>query len=421
MFQVNLDAQNHFSKNSKEFKVSKEKLYETSTQFIGKSGEAFCAYFGVIFLDDKNEEKKRIIKWFNDFSGQKQQIKIVFKPLTEKIILIYRINNETPVTSEINVDIEPIENVIVKETNSSKESFDDIKNVILPRKKELTEIEEDVLEKNLVWVFCHARSGSSWLALELLSYQTHSINELHLTEHLGTPNMAFIELSYSRWLDQRKNSNEYFFSDIFKKTWMPFLRKLILNRIYAQVGVLNKKVILKEPSVASGADVISECFPNSRIIFLFRDGRDIIDSLLDGRQKEGFMTLGGAPPVTEENRFNYIQVRSKLWTYLIDNLLKTYENHSEKLRISIKYEDLLNMTKDVLKKIYDFLEIKIKDDELERIVTKFSFQNIPKENKGSGKFARIASPGMWKEHLNEDEKNSMELIMKSTLNKLGYT
>jgi len=286
---------------------------------------------------------------------------------------------------------------------------------------ELTPFEEDELEKNLVWIFSSPRSGTSWLALELLSYRTNSINEFHITEHLGTPNVGILDLSFSRWFDECKNLRGYFFSDEYKKIWKYYLRKLILNRIYAQVGDLNKKTILKEPSVTSGSDIISACFPNSRIIFLLRDGRDVIDSILDARQKNGFMTQASStPPITEQNRFNFIENRARLWVYLNENLLKTYENHQEKLRILIKYEELLKNTKKILTMVYGFLEIEITDDELTDLVTKFNFENIPKEKKGPGKFFRSATPGKWKEHFNEEEKSTMNEIMGTTLQKLGY-
>ena len=43
-----------------------------------------------------------------------------------------------------------------------------------PRPNELTAEEESILEKNLVWVFGSARGGTTWLALQLMSYQTNS-------------------------------------------------------------------------------------------------------------------------------------------------------------------------------------------------------------------------------------------------------
>jgi len=46
------------------------------------------------------------------------------------------------------------------------------------------------------------------------------------------------------------------------------------------------KIIIKEPHGSLAADTISECLPNSKIIILLRDGRDVLDSEVDGFLKE---------------------------------------------------------------------------------------------------------------------------------------
>jgi len=421
MFHINVDNQNNFSKNSEVFEVFEGETYEISARYKGEFGESFSAYLGIIFLDKEEKEKERRIRWLNDFSGEEKNTQIVFKSLSKKIILIYRINIETPITSKSSFWLEPIENLTLKQTQTL-EDFDDPEKIVFPRKKELEQIEEEILEKNLVWIFGSPRSGSSWLALQLLSHGTHSINELHLTEHLGSPHVGFLDLTYMRWFDSCKNLKGYFFSDMYKSTWMYYLKKLILNRINAQIGNIDRKIILKEPSAASGSDIISDCFTKSHIIFLLRDGRDIIDSIVDASQEGGFMNLArGIAPITKHNRTDFIEYRARLWVNLVDNLLKTYEIHPDKLKIIIKYEDLLKTTKEILKQIYDFLEIKINDKELDEIITKFNFKNIPIENRGTKKFARSASPGQWKNNFNEKEKEIMEKIMRPTLDKLGYT
>jgi len=407
-------------KNSNPIVVSEGQIYEVSTNVMGKIGEPYSAYFGVIFLDNNGIEKSRRIKWLNDFSGEKKSVKIIFKALTKKILLIYRINTETPISSECDFDLEPIDNLIVSGCDS-QESFDDVTDYYFSRKNELTPAEENQLERNLVWVFGSPRSGTSWLALQLLSHNTNSIDHPHITEHLGTPHIGILDLTYDRWYDNFRKLDGYFFSDPYKKTWTYYLRKLILNRIYAQADTLDKKIILKEPSVASGADMISESLPNSKMIFLFRDGRDIIDSILDARQKNGFLSsIRDTPVITSQNRMNFIKHRAQFWTYLIENLLKTHEMHSEKSRILIKYEELCKKPEEILRTLYDFLEIQITSQEIHDVVEKFSFETIPKNDKGSGKFARSASPGLWKEHFSEEEKKIMEEIMRPTLNKLGY-
>jgi len=40
--------------------------------------------------------------------------------------------------------------------------------------------------------------------------------------------------------------------------------------------------------------------------------------------------------------------------------------------------------------------------------------------KGEGKFYRSASPGKWKEHFSDEEKETMNKVMNDTLNQLKY-
>lgn len=57
---------------------------------------------------------------------------------------------------------------------------------------------------------------------------------------------------------------------------------------------------------------------------------------------------------------------------------------------------------------------------VEQLSNEFSFEKIPPELKGRGKFNRFACPGKWKEHFSPSEKLSMDQIMGEMLHKLGY-
>jgi len=102
-------------------------------------------------------------------------------------------------------------------------------------------------------------------------------------------------------------------------------------------------------------------------------------------------------------------------------LMKVYDNHNEKLRMKIKYEELIEKTPIILKKIYDFLNIGISKNDIEEIIDKYKFEKIPESKKGPGKFYRSASPGKWKENFNENEKIILDKIMGESLKKLGYS
>jgi len=420
LYEVFSDRDKTYSKNSKEINVKKGKKYSVNSQVHGMKGKEYCAYFGVIFLGQDNKEKERKIKWLNDFSGYKKNIELVFKAQCDKILIIYRINFETPNQDICQFKFLPIEEVIIKEVSQEvEENFDTINNYTIARPKELTTHEESILEKNIIWVFGSPRSGTTWLATELLSFQTKFINEPHLEDHLAA-RLPGVNNEIIKWYDRRKSYPDYFFSDAHKPTWLFFLRKLILNRIYSQIQNLSMKIIIKSPGSFGASDIISECLPNSKVIILLRDGRDIIDSLLDARGEGGFMNLGIDPIISSDDRLSYMQFRAKMWINLIENLMKTSEIHSKNLLLVVKYEDLRNNALEELRKIYQFIEIDIERKKLEVIIEKFRFENIQMDLKGAGKFHRSASPGSWKKNFSEEEKIILEKLMGETLRKIGY-
>jgi len=241
---------------------------------------------------------------------------------------------------------------------------------------ELSESEERKLEENLVWIFASPRSGTTWLK-NLLSYETASLDEFNIATHLGFETGSASKRV--KLLDFRREMPDYIFSLRYKDSWNYYLRKLILNRIYFQFKEISKKVIIKEPAL-SGFSTVSECLPNSKIIILLRDGRDVLDSQTDARtygfEKGGrFEKRTTASPLKKNVRPEFIKNQSLRWVRLTKELLETYENHAEDKRYKIKYETLLNNTLSEMEKIYNFLEIKIQSKDLGNIVEKLKFEN----------------------------------------------
>jgi len=276
-----------------------------------------------------------------------------------------------------------------------------------------------MFEQKLVWLIGVFRSGTTWLGTQLLSYKTLILDESEIGLHLGSMRGEF-QNKPVRNLEHFGNSPNYFFARMYKNTWMPFLRKLILNRLYAQFQDFSKKIIIKEPSASMIADLISECMPKSKIIILLRDGRDIIDSNMDAFQKNTWRTKKEGQPIGMKNKLAFIERLSKSWVKRTEVMMNAFNAHQKEKRILVRYEELRKNTFVELEKIYKFLEMDIDKKTLERIVEKYSFENIPTKLKGKGKFARSASPGKWKENLNEKEQDLMNDIMGNTLKELGY-
>jgi len=422
MMQVELKANEKFSSSSQKFEISPG-MCTISTKVIGYAGQPYTGYFGLVLFNEKNEEIARRIKWLNDFSCELKTINIRFKSLPNSrfAAIIYRINEETPFKSDCRYSITPEDELeLEKQESIINEDYELPENYIMPKGTELTIEQEKTLEKNIVWIFGSPRSGTSWLALQLLSFDTLQLNEPQIGFHLGTPHPQITE-DFSRYFDIFNKEPDYFFSKRYSNTWYYFLRKLILNRIQSQFQNVSKKIIIKEPNGAIGVDIILNCLPDSKIIILLRDGRDIVDSIIDSITPNGWAVKNyGLTPISEKNRIFEIEKRSKVWVKTIKLLLSQYEKHNKDQKLIVKYEDLIQHTHKILKEIYRFLEIEISEEDLDRLIKKYEFENIPSKMKGSGKVTRFAKPGKWRENFNEEEKEIMNNIMRDTLIKIGY-
>jgi len=424
LIDIEMNPYQKYVANSKLIPTIPGRKYVVSTTVVGIKGFALSAYFGIDIINHKNIDSDRRIVWLDDFSGNKKNIDISFTAMTASIRAVYRINYETRRRSKCKYLLLPLDHITFKEIPPShSESFSEPKNYFLPRVKELSNSDELILEKNLVWIFASSRSGTTWLGTELLTHQTHIMSEPKLDLHLGPLSYMNEEMPTEYELNQ--NRPTYIFSTIYSNTWKFYLRKLILNRINSQFKDLSKKIIIKDPSGSTfGFNIIASCFPNSKIIWLVRDGRDVIDSQLDARiygySKGGRFEKDKDKKILENERYDFIKKRARLWKDMMKRMKTMLDNHSPDLRLIVYYEKLRNSTIEELQKIYQFLDIKISKDELEKIVSNYSFENIPSEKKGKGKLTRSAKHGGWKNNFRDKEKDLMEKLLGNTLKKLGY-
>jgi len=280
----------------------------------------------------------------------------------------------------------------------------------------LSEKEENILEKNLVWVFGFRRSGTTWLASELLSYKTFVWDEPWIGGHLGLRAASGI-----RSIDKNQVRKSYFFNYSYKSTWLFYLRKLILLRIYSEFQDTSRKIIIKEPNGSLAADIISQSLPKSKFLLVVRDCRDAIASVVDGMKKGGWRANWQGYYITDEQRSSFIEEEAKTIQLTWEVLFNAYKQHANDSKYIIRYENLRTNTLQELKKLYEFLEIKVDHDILKKIVQKYSYENIPEKWKGTSKSKRSATPGLWKSDLNQNEIKIIHKILGPTLKKLGYS
>jgi len=205
---------------------------------------------------------------------------------------------------------------------------------------------------------------------------------------------------------------------------LPIFRKFIVIRAYHHSQNFDKNIIIKEPTGGGGSEILMECLPNSKMIFLLRDGRDVTDSFMDAIKPESWKGSRKDHPKTEEEiekkRHKKINQYSKMWNSFISAVSKSYDNHNPELRLLVKYEDLRKDTLPELKKIYNFIGIKITEEDLERKIKEAAYENVPQSEKGPGKKIRTAKPGNYVENFSAKEIELMNSIMGDTLKKVGY-
>jgi len=439
MSHVNVSKNQVLGINSIQFPVIPGKKYAVETTFLGIDGHPYSAYFTMIFLDKRGREILRRIRWLNNFSDEPLSYNIVsiVPEEAEHAVCAYRINTEGTLTSDWSGFLSNIETICLKEVSSEiEEIWDDLLDSHRARAKnmrDLTSDEEEQIERNMIWILGSPRSGSSWLGTQLLCHKDIvSLNEPLIGAHLSiletevwhmlNPPKHGNLIELRRTIDVHKNEPDYIFCDAYKDVWIPFLRKMIIHRINAQFpDAINKRIIIKEPNGSMASDIIMQIFSKSKLMFLVRDGRDIIDSKIDLYRDNSWVKKWiTPPPLTEQRRRWVIISESNIWKNLTEITLKAFKNHPQSLRLLIRYEDLRMNTTDVLKEIYKFLEIYVDERYINNIADKYSFDKMPEDMKGEGKVVRRAKPGGWKVSFSLEEKEIMNSIMGDFLKAFGY-
>ena len=326
--------------------------------------------------------------------------------------------------------------------------------------------DEREFESRLAWIFGSPRCGSTWL-LGLLCYpleattrtpagvvgrrrktllrrlrrpglrlrpQAVAINEPYLPQHL----IPLVPVRFDptdlesrpalTLNDTRGDDPHYFFSEQYAYAWRPQLRKLILTRLAAQteraerdVHVNNPVVIVKEPNGSHGAEFMMSLLPQARLIFMVRDGRDVIDSFMDGMRAGGWLAQPYMRKMeTGEDRLAFASTEARSWLERTKTVQRAFEAHPPELRWKLRYEDLRADTTATLRPLLDWLGIDWSDAELETVISENAFEAIPARRRGSGTPLRAATPGLWREHMSDQERKVMEEIMGPKLVELGY-
>jgi hypothetical protein len=225
----------------------------------------------------------------------------------------------------------------------------------------------------------------------------------------------------------------YVFSTAYADVWRPEARRMTLVRLNAVIERARAAglripsepplLVIKEVNGSHGADVVMPLFPRSRMIFLVRDGRDVLDSLIDANSPGGWLTKrnwGRGGFQSPEERLEFVRKHSLNWAARMNVCALAYDGHDPELRVKIRYEDLLADTARRLAKLERWLGLPSGPQRMESIAAQHAFATVPEGGRGPGKLHRAATPGKWRERLSLEEQEVAHEVMGARLRELGY-
>ena len=285
-------------------------------------------------------------------------------------------------------------------------------------------------ESRLVWIFGSSRSGSTWLLrmLEALDGAV-AIDDPHLGHHLGV--WRPIPLAWAAaerrpdlttLTELRRDKADYFFADRYGDAWRPLLRDLIAGRFMAQAaasGVRGAPIIVKEPG-SQVAELLLSLFPGSRLIFLLRDGRDVVDSWLAGYEDGAWAQDEGAFPLAPDSREAFIRWQASVWAYRVDAVGRAYSLHDPQRRALVRYEELLETPAEALARICRVTGMEPPRERIEAVASSHRIDAVPDSAKGPAQRIRAARPGRWRQTMTADEQRAMLEEMGEELARFGY-
>jgi len=232
---------------------------------------------------------------------------------------------------------------------------------------------------------------------------------------------------YYLCVDERKHKNPQFILGHHRESWIRSIRNFVLDAAYATFPDLkgDDYLVIKEPNGSIGAPLLMEALPESRMVVLVRDPRDVVASFADARRQGGWhyernKNLPQKPwwmISPDDDPVGFAEERATTLLQQIGNAKKAYDAHEGK-KVLVRYEELRADTLGMMRRIYSTLGIPVEKKGLGRAVEKHAWENVPEEEKGEGKFHRKASPGGWREDLTPEQARAVEKITAPLLEEL---
>ena len=305
-----------------------------------------------------------------------------------------------------------------------------------------------IVERDSVWVFSVARSGSSWLSQDILcgvdgarSMDEPGIGRLFAPidwvaeRFYGLAEKAAHLQSGLDYETKAKRRDDTGFMPVFERSFMfghqensiwsgqnramylDLIRTTVFQHVLNEWGVIDyQHTVFKMPNDSHGADVIMQALPSAFMILLMRDGRDVMKSRFSPFASPDLATTKDAAL-----RLHAIAFYAHLWNFQVDIMQAAFAGHPEERRLLLRYEELRVAPKPQLRAMFDRIGMVIDDAALDDLVTRTKLENMPAAEKGPDKPRQTGQIGKYANVFSDAEIALMEAIMGRNLRRFGYT